>query len=131
MLAHFKINSALIICLAFIFRVLFVNVGVISSLTSLQTKAFTKPNLSLNTKRQLIAETPANSVTAENSPMEACEEDSNEENEVKSNSFFLIQVLFSFALNTVDPQLTKTTDFSQYASYTSSDKLLAFQIFRI
>ena len=131
MLTHFKINSALIICLAFIFRVLFVNVGVISALTASQTKTFTKHQFSSGTKKRMIVETQSNSITSENSPMEVCEEDSNEENGAKSYSFFLIQVLFSFASNNLDTQLTKIPDFSKYAPYTSSDRLLAFQVFRI
>ncbi|WP_317898100.1 hypothetical protein [Aurantibacillus circumpalustris] len=131
MLTNLKINSAIVICVAFIFRVLFVNIGIISSLSAQQNKGAIKSHFSSTMKRRKIVETTANPITAENSPMELCEGESNEENQLKSTPLVLIQILYSFFSNNLKTGLEKTYSFFAYSTFSSSPRFIAFQVFRV
>jgi len=102
MLGSLKINTAILICSAFLFRLLFVNIGFISSLTTPQNKSFIKSQFSSSQKRRKNADILSNSNVKVYSIIEICEENSNdEENFSKANPFIFIQFLYSFFANKI------------------------------
>jgi hypothetical protein len=94
MLRYIKINTALVICLAFVVRLLFLNLGVFSSTFNadqLRAKhSYTLKKRKINTEFKDIATTNAYS------PMEFCEEANNEDDDQKINSPVLLSVLCAF-----------------------------------
>jgi hypothetical protein len=126
----FKVNTAILICTAFVFKLLFVNIGVISSLNTKQNTRFVKAHISALKKRRRHSEPLNNSGNCEYSVVEIYEEDPNND-EFKSNPFFLIQVLYSLAARKAENNLTKLTLSSKYFSDIPLHRYLTFHVFRI
>jgi uncharacterized protein YqkB len=131
MLKPLKINTAIIICIAFIFRLLFVNIGLISSLETQQNNRIIKAHFSSTIKKRRHIQSSNNIVNSGYSTVEICEEDSDEVSQIKSNPFLLLQFLFSFFSSKINDQVEKINQFYNYLSYKSSHRYLAFQVFRI
>jgi hypothetical protein len=131
MFASFKINTAVIICTAFIFRLLFVNIGIISSLNTQQNHGIIKNHFSSAIKKRRNIESSTNSGSASYVVTEICEEDTDDEKAAKPNPFLFIQVLYSFLSDKINNTLEKIAPFYNYLSYKSSHRYLAFQVFRI
>jgi len=136
MLTSFKINTAIFICIAFILRLLVVNIGSISSLDGPHKNGFTKSHFSSKMKRRKNVEassvsTSNTSGTTEYLAAEICEEDSNENTPTKSNSFFLVQVLYSLIADKLVSDLKRILPFYKHFSYTESHRYLTYQVFRI
>jgi hypothetical protein len=94
MFRYLKINTALIICLAFIVRLLFLNIGIFSSaLSSDHSRA--KHSFTLK-KRKTSAEINTVSDSRDYSCVEFCEEDSDNEDDQKINTPVILSVLYSF-----------------------------------
>jgi hypothetical protein len=126
-----KINTAIIICFAFIFRLLFVNIGLISSLDTQQSKSIIKAHFSSTIKKRRQIQSSNNLVNSGYSAVEICEENADEVIQIKSNPFLLLQFLFSFFSSKINDQVERITQFYNYLSYKSSHRYLAFQVFRI
>jgi len=131
MFKSLKINTAILICIAFIFRLLFVNIGLISSLETQQSKSIIKTHFSSTIKKRRQIQSSNNLINSGYSAIEICEEDTDEASLLKSNPFLLVQILFSFFWNKINSQIKKITSFYNYLSYNSSHRYLAFQVFRI
>ena len=131
MLSSFKINYAVIICCAFVFRVLFVNVGIISSLNTHQNKGVVKAHFSGNIKKRRNVDAPNTTGNYEYSATEICEEGADENNSSKSNPFLFTQVLNSLFAGKINSTTEKISPFLSYFSYPVSPRYLAFQVFRL
>jgi hypothetical protein len=125
-----KINTSIVICATFVFRLLFVNIGLISSLNSHQNNATIKSHFSSVLKRRKI-DTIDVSSSKEKSVIEICEEDlDDDDDQTKTNPFFFIQFLYSFlADKTVS---LKSNNFFDFVSCKlSSRKYLSISVLRI
>lgn len=131
MVGRIKINTAILICLAFVLRLLFVNIGLISSLDTKHNNSIIKTHFSSTIKKRRHIQSSNNLVNAGYSAVEICEEDSDEVSQQKSNPFLLLQFLFSFFSSKIYDQVERVTQFYNYLSYKSSHRYLAFQVFRI
>lgn len=132
MLGRLKINTATLICLAFIFRLLFVNIGFIASSNTNQNNNIIKRHFSTVIKKRRKSVDPINnSVSLGYSPLEILEEDSNNDDQFKLNPFFLIHVFYSKVECKIKNALKKITPFNKYFSYKSSYRYIEYQVFRI
>src|ERR1700757_2027569 len=95
MVKNLKISIALLLGTVFVFRVLFVNIGIISSLNVQQNGSFVKAYFSTTMKKRRHVEVLNKSRSCEYSMAEVYEENPDNDDQLKSNSFFLIQVLYS------------------------------------
>src|SRR3954469_5808226 len=95
MLGLIKINTALLLCTVFIFRILFVNIGIISSQNTKQNNSSVKTHFSTVIKKRKNFEATNNSGNCDYSLVEICEEDVDDDIHLKSSPLFLIQVLYS------------------------------------
>ncbi len=124
----YKINIALFICFAFIFRLLFVNIGVTSSLNVKQNQnnAFVKKQVSSTTNFEPLN----NSSDLMYSSLDMLEEDSSDENQFKLSAFVLSYV-FYFNEHKIENVFKKLTSFNRYFSYNASYRYLEYRVFRI
>lgn len=129
MLQSLKIIPAAFICIAFLFRLLFVNIGFIS--LSAKQIGFAKSHVSSALKKKNQPEVDTAAGNYGYSVQEICEEGSNEDSSSKSKPFQFIQILYSFFSGNIDATLEKITPFYTYCSYTPSHRYLTFQVFRI
>jgi hypothetical protein len=97
MFRYFKINTALVICLAFIVRLLFLNLGVFSS-TYNTSDLRAKHSFNLK-KRKTSTEIKEVATTKDYSLTEFCEESDTEDDDLKINSPVLLSVLYTFINN--------------------------------
>jgi hypothetical protein len=97
---NLKLSAATLVCLAIIFRLLFINVGLISSLSSSSSKLFAKHSSVLKKRRRIEVSAAAN--LKDYSALEICAEDpDNEEEMEKSTAPPLFISLFSFVKHLV------------------------------
>jgi hypothetical protein len=132
MLGRLKINTAALICLAFIFRLLFVNVGVISSLKTNQNNNIIKRHFSTVIKKRSKNVDPINNSTSSGySPFGILEEDNDNDDQFKLNPFTLIHFFYSRIECKIKNTLKKITPFNKYFSYKSSYRYIEYQVFKI
>ena len=132
MLGRLKINTATVICLAFIFRLLFVNIGVISASNTNQNNNIIKRHFSTVIKKRRKNVDPVNnSVIIGFSPLEIFEEDSDNDDQFKLTPFILIHFFYSQIECKIKDTLKKITPFNKYFSYKSSYRYIEYQVFRI
>jgi|SRR5579872_7317510 hypothetical protein len=131
MIKNLKISIALLLCTGFFFRILFVNIGVVSSLNTQQNNCVIKSHFSTVMKRSKHFEVLNNNFTkCEDSLPEICEENPDDDEQDRSNPFFLIQVLYSHAAGEIKNDLQKIS-LGRHNPYASSNRCLIFQTFRI
>jgi len=131
MLRGLKINTALVICAAFFFRLLFVNIGIVSSLNTHQNKGVVKAHFSSLMKKRRTVEAPNSSGNYEYSAIEICEEGADENNFSKSNPFLFTQVLYSPVAGKISNTLQKVKIFQGLFSYSPLPRYLKLEVFRI
>lgn len=132
MLGKLKINMAMLICVSFIFRLLFVNIGFISYLNPKQNNNIIKPHFStVIKKRRNNLEPVNNTYSAGYSPLEILEEDSNDNDQFKLTPSHLIHVFYYKIECKIKNILKKITPFNKYFSYKSSYRYIEYQVFRI
>lgn len=132
MLRGIKINTAILICAAFVFRLLFVNVGLASSLNTNQNKSNIKRHFSTIIKKRRKQFDPiTNSKNNGYSSVEILEEDSNNEELFKLNPFPLLFLLCSKVEHKIKDVLKRITPFNKRFSFNSSDRLIEYRVFRI
>lgn len=127
MFKSFKVNTAIIICAAFILKLLVINAGFFSLNGKINTPA----------KAQLINTTKIKTIEAATTSSndeylaEICEEDSDEETQLKINSFFPTQVLYYFfgVYNCSDSQ--NTLPLPRNFSFIETSTCVTLQVFRI
>jgi hypothetical protein len=127
---NLNINLAIFVTLAFIFRLLFVHIGLATNNTPQTLKHETERSAGLLEKKQA---TEINTVTSikDYSVVEACEEDSdNEEDQVKTTSSVILSVLFS-VLDHVPFVSGSTITFDSIKCNLFPKKYLALSILRI
>ncbi len=127
MIKTVKINTALLLCTAFIIRILFVNIGIISSLNTQENNVIIKAHYSTIMKRRKLFDALNNSKNCDYSTIEICEEDFDDHNEFKPSLFFVKQFLYSMVAIKKESNLQKTL-FYKYFLYTSPSRFLVFRI---
>ncbi len=131
MVTNWKISTAFLLTSVFLFRILFVNIGVISSLNTQQNKSFVKNYFSTTLKKRRQIENATTSTNTPYATVEICEEDATEDNVVKSNPFLLIQVIYSFLADKLEGSLKRVTPFLTHLANLSSPRYLRLQVIRI
>lgn len=131
MFGRFKINTATLICSAFVFRLLFVNIGLLSSLSSQQHSGIIKSHFSTTFKKRRNIEAANGFGTTNYAAIEICEEESDDNIQLKSFLFAPVQQLYFLVANTQQNVLKKTGLFQRPPSYIESQRYIAFQVFRI
>lgn len=136
MLKELKINIATLICLAFIFRLLFLNVGVISSLCSNQhfgiTNGATKSHFpSFIKNRRKSVDPVSNAVSMGYSPLEMLEEDSNNDDQFKLTPSLLISFFYTKVGCKTKNTVRDIKPINKNFSYKSSYRYIEYQVFRI
>lgn len=131
MFGNLKINTALFICSAFIFKFLFLNIGAVSSITTHQTTQLTKTRFSTTAKRNRGSEVADHSATSTYSTLEFCEENSKDDDHFKLNIFLPLLVLYALVAGKISGSLQKIIPSPQHFAYTSSHRYLALRTFRI
>ena len=129
---NIKIHTALIIAVAFIFRLLFVNISSITSIGNANTKQLISTHFSSKLKkRKRSNEVIVSTIAEKASVVEVFEEDRDQEElESKINHPVLFSFLFSWF-----KQITITSDlkqvFDRYSSQIHSKYFLSLSILRI
>jgi hypothetical protein len=132
MLRGLKINTAALICVAFIFRLLFVNIGLVSSLNTSQNNSTIKRLFSTVIKKRRKQFDPiTSSKNTGYSTVEILEEDSNDEELFKLNPFPLLFIFYSQIENKIKDTLKKITPFNKHFSFNSSNRHVEYRVFRI
>lgn len=130
MLGALKINTALFICAAFIFKFLFLNIGAASSITHQATHPV-KNRHSATAKRNKGSEVGNHSGSCSYSTLEICEKDPKEDDHFILNIFLPLLVLYSLVAGKLSDSLQKIIPSPQHFAYASSHRYLAFRTFRI
>jgi hypothetical protein len=124
------INTAILICSAFIFRLLFIHIGIISSSDN-HTKGIIKAHFSTILKRKKNAEASNYSANhREYALVEVFEEDS-DENKFKPKANLLGPILYSLVADEIKSNFNKKEASYKSFSYTSTHRYLSLQVFRI
>lgn len=131
MFGRLKINTATLICTAFVFRLLFVNIGLLSSFNSQQHSGIIKSHFSATVKKRRNIEAANGFGTTNYAAIEICEEESDDNIQLKSFLFAPVQQLYFLVANTVQNVLRKTGLIQRPPSYIESQRCIAFQVFRI
>ena len=132
MLGKLKINIAVLISMAFIFRLLFVNIGLVSSFNTSQNNSTIKRHfLTVVKKRRKQFDPIINSKNFGFCGAEILEEDSNEEELFKLSTFSLLFLFHSSLESKIENTLKKITSFNKYFSFNSSHRYLEYRVFRI
>jgi hypothetical protein len=132
MLRILKINTATLICFAFIFRLLFVNIGVVSSLNINQSNFNIKRPFSNIIKQRRKSIDPINNpVGIGFSPLEILEEGSDNDHQFKLNPYALTNFFYPKIECKLKNTLKLITPFNKYFCYKSSNRYIEYQVFRI
>lgn len=132
MYGSFKINTAAAICLAFIFRLLFVNIGLVSAFNTSQNNGTIKHHFSTVIKKRRKQFDPiSNSKGNGYSTVEIVEEDSNDEEQFKLNSFPVLFLFYSKIEHKIKNTLKKITPFNKHFSFNSSNRYIEYRVIRI
>jgi hypothetical protein len=131
MLGKFKINIAILICLTFVFRLLFVNISLLSASNIQQTNNLLSKYFSTTQKRKRNAETVVRSNATDYTVVEVCEEGlDNEEDLIKANSSVILSTFCSFLKRiTSTPKLNRLFDLIKSDLYPK--KYLALSTLRL
>jgi len=124
---NLKIHTAIFICTAFMLRILYINIGIISSYQSKSTHSH-KSHVSTLTKRKRQFEISENVKNDNYAVVEICEEN-DDDDKFKSKPSLLSQYFNAlFSGNLKDP--LKAHAYKSF-SYVSSPRYLTYQVFRI
>lgn len=126
-----KINTTLLICSAFIFRILFVNIGLVSSLNTQQNSNSVKKYFSTILKKRKNFDSVYNSIGFGYSSAEILEECSDDDEQFKLSPFNLLIIFNSKVENKIKNVLKKITSFNKRFSFSSSERYIEYQVFRI
>ena len=125
-----RIHIAMLICAAFIFRILFINIGPLTSLNTIQHKHFLKSHRSTSLKkRRRYFDTAVNLKKTSNSIVEICKAEDNQKQAVTSTSF--LTRLFSVSVTGLLKSKPFLSALNYFPSYHTRHRYLALQVFRI
>lgn len=130
MLSGLKINSALLLCTAFIFRLLFVNAGVISSLHTQYSK-YANARFANTIKRHAPCEASANLKGDERSLLEICETDADDDDKFKVRPSVLSTLVYLLVTKNLSYSVQKVIPSGDLVSGSLPQRYLLFQVFRI
>jgi len=125
-----KVNTALLICAVFMFRIVFFNIFSVPSFSARKTSGNLKSHFSAAMKRRVNFETADNLKRSEYSFAEVREKEGTNDSQSAASPFFLIQVLYSFVASEMTSKRKGVVSFYNYLSYTSSHRYLVLQVFR-
>ncbi len=128
MFGIFKINTALFICAAFIFKFLFLNANAITSIAAHQ---HSKSRFSNTPKRNRDCEVADHSTATNYAAFEICEESPDEKEHFMLNIFLPLLVLYTLVAGKLNEVVQKIIPSPAHFSYTSSQRYLLLQTFRI
>ena len=132
LLGKIKINTAVLICTAFVFRLLFVNIGLVSSLNTSQNNSTIKRHFSSVIKKRRNQVDPVNNpISFGCSSAEILEESSDDDDQFKLSAFNLLIVFNSKVEIKIQDVLKKITSFNKRFSFRSSERYIEYQVFRI
>jgi tyrosine-protein phosphatase YwqE len=131
MLASIKINTSILICFTFVFRLLFVNAGIVSSHHA-QGNFSNKSNSATTAMKRNMHSASYNSAKSEECPLlEICEDDSNDNDKFKSKITFITRAFYLLVTNKTIDVVQKTIPTDKLLSNTLFNRYIAFQVFRI
>lgn len=130
MLRKLKINTALIICVAFLFRLFTLSAGFISSLDD-QQNTHLKGYYAFITKKEITHIEPVTNSQTSYSDLEFSEEDSDDENEFKLHTSFILELFSAPIQHSVIKQIAVITPSNKHYLCSSSQRHLEFGVFRI
>jgi hypothetical protein len=132
LLGKMKINIAVLICTAFIFRLLFVNIGLVSSLNNRHNNSTINRHFStIIKKRRKQFEPVATDKSNGYSSVEILEEDKDNKELFRLNSFPLLFLFYSKIEFKIQDILKKITPFNKRFAFNSSHRRLEYRVFRI
>ncbi len=130
MLKGLKINIAILICVAFLFRLFTLSSGFISSLDEAQD-LHTKSNYAFITKKETAHIEPLTNSQSSYSDLEFSEENSDDENEFKVQTPFILQSFCAPVQYSIIKQEGVITPSNKHYIRSSSQRHLEFGVFRI
>ena len=132
MLRKIKINTAALVCIAFIFRLLFVNIGLVSSFnTHLCNKTIKHHASALITKTETQVEPVSDSINFGFPSAAIAEEGSDDDEQFKLSTFSLSHVFYCQIQSKIENTLKKISSFNKHFAYNSSQRYLEYQVFRV
>lgn len=131
MFSKLKISTAILIGFAFVFRILFANIGLFSTLSNSQTGSVVKSHFSTVIKKRRGPESYVRANAVKLPVFEACEEDADEEEDFIKAGTPLLIIFFSTFLKGFS-NLSVPKRFFEFAQFNlQSRKYLALSILRI
>lgn len=128
----FTINTTILICLAFIFRLVFVNANLLASVDNEQTGRFFSRDFAHSPKKVTRDLTEVSgSIINIYSDIVVCEEDTDSEEDLaKANSPAILSIFYCF-FNPLIPSSKSTTSFDLIKCGLQPKKYLALSVLRI
>lgn len=130
MLKLFKINTAILICMAFIFRILFVNLGLMANMNT-NHHGVIKGHFASVIKKRKLTEYTNQSSKETYSIAEICEENLDEDEQLRLNPLDLIKTIISFFTVKFASNIQKFPPSFDLLSFNSTDRYLKLQVIRI
>jgi hypothetical protein len=131
-LGRIKINTAVLICSAFVFRLLFVNIGLVSSFNTSQNNSTIKRHFSSVIKKRRKQFDPVTTCKSNGySTVEILEEDTDNEELFRLNAFPLLFLFYSKIELTIKDVLKRIAPFNKRFAFNSSNRHLEYRVFRI
>lgn len=127
---NWKINTALVLCTAIVFKVAFFHVFTNSSLSHHRLHQPNKTSFLAAQVRKLEFETAGNLETVENSIVEICEEENAHERYGLESSPSLIQLIYSPLADLASAKLNGILPTDHHHSHFSSCRYLTLQVLR-
>lgn len=132
LLGRIKINTAVLICTAFVFRLLFVNIGLVSSLNTNQNNSTIKRHFFTVIKKRRKQFDPVITCKSNGcSAVEILEEETDNEELFRLNTFPLLFIFYSKIELKIKDVLKRINPFNKRFAFNSSRRHLEYQVFRI
>lgn len=129
MFKSLKINIAIVICLTFVIRILFLNVGVVNDAP--QSQSFVKSQFSTVLKKRKQFDSHKSDEKKNYTSYEMYEEDNDDDDDKVVNPFLLTNVFYSLVENKTIELHKKNIPTDNYPSNLYSDRYLQLQVIRI
>ena len=131
MLRRNHVYAALLICLAFVFRLLFLNLGILTSSNIMQGNDFVKSNYSKTMKRRKNFDIVTHDKKGGFSVVEICEEENKNEFKIKRKFSLLVKQLCTEFSDQLNGRHKKIRYFDFFDVDILNNRYLVFQSFRI